>query len=113
MNEVPSKPGGAEQVDDRRRALIAFLSAGIVPAPANAQLVSALANARRHVAASHSQGRSIGEWLQGEVRIRGIRENAAVLAALETPEMREHVALEFRQQHPDREHVLIQILRYL
>jgi Domain of unknown function (DUF1851) len=27
LNEVPSKLGGAEQVDDRRRALIAFLSA--------------------------------------------------------------------------------------
>lgn len=113
MNEGPSASGGAEPEDDRRIALISFLSAGVVPAPATAQLVSALSNARRSVAASRSQGRSVGEWLQSEVRLRGIRENAAVLAALETPGMRERVALEFRQQHPDREQVLNQVLAYL
>ena len=113
MNEVPSAPGGAEPENDRRRALIAFLSAGMVPAPATAQLVSALANARRSVAARRSQEGSVSEWLESEVRLRGIRENAAVLAVLETPEMRERVALEFRQQHPDREHVLNQMLAYL
>jgi hypothetical protein len=41
-------------------------------------------------------------WLAGEVRLRGIRENAAVLAALEVPLRRAEVAQAYRQQHPDR-----------
>lgn len=39
-------------------------------------------------------------WLAGEVRLRGIRENAAVLAALEVPLRRAEVAQAYRQQHP-------------
>jgi hypothetical protein len=113
VNEVPTASGGSDPADLRRRALIAFLAAGMAPAPATAQLVSALANARRAVAANLSQGLPVGEWLQSEIRFRGIRENAAMLAALEIPEMREPVATRFRQEHPERENLLDEILAYL
>lgn len=82
-------------------------------APATAQLVSALAAARRAVAANRSHGHPIDDWLQKEIHLRGIRENAAVLAALEIPEIRENVALEYRQEHPDREDVLNEMLANL
>jgi hypothetical protein len=85
----------------------------MAPAPATAQMVSALATARRAVAACRSQGRSLTEWLEGETRLRGIRENAAVLAVMEVPELRETVARDYRQEHPDREDVLNEILAYL
>jgi hypothetical protein len=41
-------------------------------------------------------------WLADETRIRGIRENAAVLAVLEVPEWREQAAEIYRREHPDR-----------
>ena len=113
VNEVPIASGGSDPADLRRRALIAFLAAGMAPAPATAQLVSALANARRAVAANLSQGLPVGEWMQSEIRFRGIRENAAILAALEIPEMREPVATRFRQEYPERENILDEILAYL
>jgi hypothetical protein len=99
--------------DPHRRALIAFLSAGTAPAPATAQLVSALAAARRAVAASRSPGRPLTEWLEGEVRLGGLRENAAVLAAMEVPEIRQTVARRFRREHPDRADLLAEMLTYL
>jgi hypothetical protein len=113
VNEVPTESSGSDPADLRRHALIAFLAAGMTPAPATAQLVSALANARRGVAANLSRGLSVGEWLQSEIRFRGIRENAAVLAALEIPEMLELVAVQFRQEHPERESILDEMLTYI
>jgi hypothetical protein len=113
VNEVPPAPDRSDPEDSRRRALIAFLSAGLAVTPATAQLVSALAVARRTVAANRSHGHSVDDWLRNEIRLRGIRENAAVLAALEIPEMRENVALEYRLEHPDREGVLNEMLMHL
>ena len=113
MNEGVPVPAESDREDLRRQALIAFLAAGMASAPATAQLVSALAAARRAVAADRSRGRPVDEWLRGEIRFRGIRENAALLAALEIPEMRERVALQFRQDHPERAGILNEILTYL
>jgi hypothetical protein len=64
--------------------------------------VSALGNARRSVAALKSRGESLDEWLKSESRLRGIRENAATLAVMEIPEMRDTVALAYGQRYPDR-----------
>jgi hypothetical protein len=113
VNEEVPAPGESDREDRRRQALIGFLAAGMAPAPATAQLVSALAAARRAVAANRSRGRPVDEWLQGEIRVRGIRENAALLAALEIPEMRERIARQFRQDYPERASVLDEILTYL
>jgi hypothetical protein len=41
--------------------------------------------ARRAAAMHQMHGRALEEWLSGEIRLRGIRENAAVLAVLELP----------------------------
>ncbi|HLQ53435.1 MAG TPA: hypothetical protein VK162_04075, partial [Streptosporangiaceae bacterium] len=48
--------------------------------------LDALASARQAVAAHLARGASIGEWLAREIRISGVRENAAVLAGMEVPE---------------------------
>jgi hypothetical protein len=91
---------GAGCVDtpaERRAALIAFLGAGMPTAPSKALIVQALAGARRAVAMYQAQGRAVDDWLAGEVRLRGIRENAAVLAVLELlPGRREETARAYR-----------------
>jgi hypothetical protein len=78
-------PGREERY---RQAITAFAGAGLRPPPSRALAVTALAGARRSVASHQARGESLGKWLAGEVRVRGIRENAAVLAVLELPEYR-------------------------
>ena len=97
----------------RQAALTAFLSAGLPAAPSTALLVQALAAARRAVAAKQQNGPAIDQWLAGEIRLRGIRENAAVLAALETPGHREETARAYHEQHPDRTRELNDLLAVL
>jgi hypothetical protein len=97
----------------RRAALVAFLGAGLPSAPSVALLVQALAGARRAVAARQARGEPVDQWLAGEVRLRGIRENAAVLAVLEMPGHREGVARAYREQHPDRAGALDGLLAVL
>jgi hypothetical protein len=92
-------PITVRQVDDQ--AIVAFLAAGLDPRPATAVMVAALADARREVAAHRLRSQSIDAWLANEIRLRGIRENAAVLAALETPGQAQ-VADSYRHRHPDR-----------
>jgi hypothetical protein len=100
--------------EERRKAVLAaFLSAGMPASPSTALLVQALAGARRAVAAHQQRGLAIDQWLAGEVCLRGIRENAAVLAVLETPGQREETARAYRQQHPDRIGVLNDLLAVL
>jgi hypothetical protein len=64
-------------------------------------MLTALCDARREVAAHRARSQSIVLWLASEVRLRGIRENAAVLAALENPQQAQ-VAGSYRQRYPDR-----------
>src|SRR5262249_23659827 len=87
-------------------AIIAFLSAGMPVAPARSVLVDALSAARREVRAYQERDASIDSWLFGEIRCRGVRENAAVLAALELPNNRVEVAAAYLREHPDRPAVL-------
>lgn len=97
----------------RRDAMRAFLGAGMGSPPTHALIVSALANARRSVAAHQARGEPLDDWLMNETRIRGIRENAATLAALEVADMRDRVAAEYVRQHPDRIEYLREMLKYL
>ncbi|MEV0561486.1 hypothetical protein [Dactylosporangium sp. NPDC050588] len=53
------------------------------------------------------RGVGIGEWLDGEIRLQGIRENAAVL---EVPEWRDGAAARYRGAHPERAGVLEAVL---
>ena len=105
--------GGRPTGERRQTALAAFLGAGMPAAPSTALLVQALAGARRAVAAHQQRGHAIDQWLASEVRQGGIRENAAVLAVMETPGQREATARSYRQQHPDRTGVLNDLLAVL
>jgi len=107
---VPSESGTE---DLRRKALIAFLGAGMTPPPSTALLVSSLANARRSVAAHQAGGTPLDQWLEDEMHYSGIRENAAALATMELPDMRDRTASEYSRRHPDRAQQLQEILRYL
>jgi hypothetical protein len=100
--------GPAEELG--RAVVIAFLGAGLSSAPSKALAVTALADARRAVTARQAQGQALDAWLAGEVRVRGIRENAAVLAMLELPGRREETARVYRDEHPDRAGVLADLL---
>ena len=82
--------------------------------PSKALIVEALARARRAVAVHQGHGRALDEWLAGEVRLRGIRENAAILAVLELrPGRREETARAYRHEHPDRAGALSGLLAVL
>jgi hypothetical protein len=86
----------------RSRAIAGFLSAGLSPAPPKSVMVWALAQARREVGARRTRNAPIDAWLAGEVHLRGIRENAAVLAVMELPDRRAEIAAAYRREHPDR-----------
>lgn len=88
--------------DRRRDAILAFLGAGLFQWPSRARAVAALAVARREVAACQARSRPVQRWLVGEVHLRGIRENAAVLAVLEIPDLRDEAAQAYAREHPDR-----------
>jgi hypothetical protein len=117
MVTVMGDQRGAGCVDapaERRASLIAFLGAGMPAAPSKALIVEALAGARRAVAMCRAHGRAVDDWLAGEVRLRGIRENAAVLAVLELlPGRREETARAYRLDHPDRAGALGDLLAVL
>lgn len=68
----------------------------------HAQAVAALAAARHGIAACQARRAPVRQWLAGEVHLRGIRENAAVLAVLEIPGLREEAARAYAREHPDR-----------
>jgi len=77
-------------------------------------MVEVLAGARRAVALHQPHSQALDEWLAGEVRLRGIRENAAVLAVLELlPDRRREAARAYRHEHPDRAGVLADLLAVL
>src|SRR5215472_803934 len=77
-------------------------------------MVEALAGARRAVAMYQAHGRAVDDWLAGELRLRGIRETAAVLAVLELlPGRREETARAYRLDHPDRAGALSDLLTVL
>lgn len=118
MAAVTHDQHGAQHRDrpaeERRQAAVtAFLCAGMSAPPSTALMVQALAGARREVAEHQQRGLAVDQWLADEVRLRGIRENAAILAVMETPGQREEAARAYCQQHPDRTGVLNDLLAVL
>lgn len=106
--------GCVDAPEERRAALIAFLGAGMPAAPPRALMVEALAGARRAFAMYQAHGRAVDDWLAGEVRLRGIRETAAVVAVLDLlPGRREETARAYRLDHPDRAGALGDLLAVL
>ena len=96
--------GQAVTAGDGRRpdAILAFLGAGLFQRPSRTEAVDAIAAARRGVAACQARRAPVWQWLAGEVRLGGIRENAAVLAVLEIPDLREETGRAYAREHPDR-----------
>jgi len=113
MNAELLVPSNSHSDNLRNEALIAFLGAGVTPAPDKVLLVSTLAGARRSVAALQANGNSLDDWLKSETRYHGVRENAATLAAMETRDVRHRVADEYSRQHPERAHLVREMLEYL
>jgi hypothetical protein len=102
--------------DEERRiraALAGFLSAGLDPAPSRAILVRALADARRSVAMLRSRKVSLAPWLASEIRLRGIRENAATLAVLEVANERDAIVDAYKQRYPQRAQQLDELVACL
>jgi hypothetical protein len=62
-------------------ALVTFIGVGMLPPALTALLAAALAGARRAIAMRQARDLAVHQWLAGEVRLRGIRENAGALAA--------------------------------
>jgi hypothetical protein len=96
----------------RHHAIIAFLGAGLRQGPSRAACVAAL-GAARAVATQQARGEPLGDWLTSEIRVRGIRENAAALAVMEVPEYRHQVAQAYALEHRDRCRVLNDVLAIL
>lgn len=96
-----------------RKAIMAFLGAGLHQAPTPATAVPALASARRMVTSLQSRREPIAPWLASEIRLRGIRENAAVLAVMELPEYRHGTAQAYARDHPERLDALRAVLAVL
>src|SRR5215469_16524591 len=72
-----------DQEQQRSQAILTFLGAGLQQPPHRALAVTALANARRGLAAHRASSQPVDTWLTEQVRHGGIRENAATLAVLE------------------------------
>jgi hypothetical protein len=104
---------GQDHEATRQQVLIELLTAGVTPMPSAAQLVTALADARRHVASFQARIEPLDDWLTGQMNRRGVWENAAVLAALEVPEYRGRAANLYREAHPERTRQLDGFLRQL
>jgi hypothetical protein len=97
----------------RRDVIIAFLGAGLHQPLSAALAVDALARARRTVAAHLARGASLSEWLDSQIRVPGIRENAAVLAVIEIPGHQDATAHAYALRHPERLKVLNHLLAVL
>jgi hypothetical protein len=92
-------------------AVMAFLGAGLDGTLPRATAVEAYGRALRMVALHQERGLPVDQWLAGEVGLRGVRENAAVLAVLQRlPERRARVAEAYRRAHPDRSELLMDLL---
>jgi hypothetical protein len=76
-------------------------------------LVERLADAARTVRELKRRGRQLEDWLADEMRIRGIRENAAVLAVLEISDPGSALAQAYAERYPDRLPELNELLAVL
>ena len=92
---------------------MAFLAAAVTGPLARATALDALATARREVAAPSAEQDSIVVWVQSEIRLRGIRESAAVLATMEADINRHVVAEAYRRNHLDHAELVDQMLAAL
>lgn len=97
--------GPCEEPDHERplrQARLALIATGADRRPEPWQVVERFAEASRAVAALRHRGLPLDGWLSEQIWTPGLRENAAVIAAMEQPEYRERIAREYIERHPDR-----------
>src|ERR1700727_520048 len=75
----PNMPGDESY---RREAILDFLVSDLADPPPKALLVTFLANAYKAVARLQQAGEPVDSWLAGARRYAGVRERAAIVAAL-------------------------------
>ena len=105
MDTDGAEPKACEEPNSersQRRARLALFAAGMSYQPEPWQVVARMAEARRAIVELRWRGSPLDGWLGEEVRVRGLRENAAVIAAMEVPEYRERVAREYVERYSER-----------
>jgi hypothetical protein len=114
VSSVGNASGSPDDHEDRRSsAVVAFLGAGLDPRPTRATMVERLADASRTVEELRNRNQPVDDWLAEQMRCRGIRENAAVLAVLEMAVPASGLAKSFPERYPTREPELKELLRVL
>jgi hypothetical protein len=105
---------GVTADSDRSQAILDFLVGDLADPPPKALLVTLLGNAYKAVAALQHAGESVDSWLAGERRSPGIRERAAIVAALNSPSVNKaDLAESYRADHPERAVELAKLLDHL
>jgi hypothetical protein len=92
----------------RSAAIVALLRAEPGSPPPRWLQMELLAAARRAAAADPA---GFPAWLREQCRLGGVRESAALVAALQTASRGEAVAA-YLQRHPERERLVLELLRW-
>jgi hypothetical protein len=99
---------------DRSQAILDFLVGGLADPPPKALLVAFLANAYKAVAALQHAGEPLDSWLAGERQWPGIRERAAIVAALRSASINNaDLAESYCADHPGHAVELAKLLDHL
>jgi hypothetical protein len=92
----------------RPAGISAVLCAGVTPRPPEWLQVELLAAGRRAADADLAE---FGRWAAEQVRLGGIRENAAVVAAMDTG-LRDQITATCLKAHPDRGNLIDELRRW-
>jgi hypothetical protein len=99
---------------DRSQAILDFLVGNLADPLPKALLVTFLAEAYKAVAALQHAGKPVDSWLAGERQRPGIRERAAIVAALNSASIdKADLAESYCADHPERAVELAKLLDHL
>ncbi|GAA1031329.1 hypothetical protein GCM10009557_26350 [Virgisporangium ochraceum] len=93
---------------NRPAAISAVLCAGVTPRPPKWLQVELLAAARRAADANSAECES---WAAEQLRLGGIRENAALVAVMETA-LRDRITTTYLEKYPDRRYLIDELRRW-
>jgi hypothetical protein len=94
---------------NRPTAISAALCAGVTPRPPKWLQVELLAAARR--AADANSADKYESWAAEQLRLGGIRENAALVAVMETA-LRDRITATYLKKYPDRRNLIDELRRW-
>lgn len=97
----------------RQSAVAAFLEAGIDPPPSKASMVAALGEARRMVNSIQANPQAVDSWLRGQIKMRGVGGNAAAIAVLEIPGLRDNAERICCEARPEQASLVRRLLESL